>query len=277
MERPVEPAEDQTDPRVRIKNARDIRHAVELIGGVVDRGVTGGRVFDTALVVQAVEGEEVIHRTGVPAIFQRRLQPVPTAAVHRYGQPRIGEAGFGLDVDDTGGLEPVLGWQSASDQRQAAGEAFRQCLTEHRQAFRQLHAVQPVLHVGMLAAQMDLAKAVLRRAGRLQQHLVQRRALALRDILQRIRREIVGRGTEGRLDLLPREIEPFGDDLYIDMNVAAVRAGGSGISGAGVRPDEHGATHGRQNKHGVRYALATKPLALRQPPEIKRLCYNISL
>ncbi len=131
----------------------------------MDRGITGGGIFDASLVVQAVEGEKVIHRPGVPAILQRRLQPIPTAAIHRNGQPRIGESGLGLDVDDPGGLETVLGWQSAGDQRQAPGEAFRERLTKYRQTLRQFHAVQPVLHVGVFAAQMDLAEAVLRRAG----------------------------------------------------------------------------------------------------------------
>ena len=39
----------------------------------------------------------------------------------------------------------------------------------------------------MFAAQMDLAEAVLRHARRLQQHLIERRILTLRNVLQCLR------------------------------------------------------------------------------------------
>ena len=58
----------------------------------------------------------------------------------------------------------------------------------------------------MLAPQVDLAEAVLRHARRLQQHLVERRVLALGNVLQRLRRESVSRRAESRLDLLARHI-----------------------------------------------------------------------
>ena len=47
-----------------------------------------------------------------------------------------------------------------------------------REALRQLHAVEPILHVAHVAAHMDLPKTVLDHAGCAQQHLVKRRVLA---------------------------------------------------------------------------------------------------
>ena len=91
-------------------------------------------------------------------------------------------------------------------------------LAEDRQPLGQLHAVQPVLHVGVLAAQVDLAEAVLRHAGRLQQHLVKRRVFALRNVLQSLRREDVARRAEARLDLLARHIQPLRNHVDVDRS-----------------------------------------------------------
>jgi hypothetical protein len=48
-------------------------------------------------------------------------------------------------------------------------------LAKNRKSFGQLDAVDPELHIGMLATDMDLAETVLRDAGHLQQDLVQGR------------------------------------------------------------------------------------------------------
>ena len=100
-------------------------------------------------------------------------------------------------------------------------------LAEHRQPLGQFDAVQPVLHVGVLAAQMDLAEAVLRHAGRLEQHLVERGVGALRNVLQCLRREIIGRGAETGLDLLACDVELFGDDIKVHRKAAITGLTGS--------------------------------------------------
>ena len=53
-----------------------------------------------------------------------------------------------------------------------SGEAGFERLAEDRKTFGQLHAIDPELHIGMFAADMDLAETVLRDAGHLQQDLV---------------------------------------------------------------------------------------------------------
>ena len=162
---------------------------MELIGGVVNGVEAGGRVFDAAIVVQPIHRDEIIHRPGMPAIFHARLQPVPATAIHRHGQPGIGQPGLGLNVHHARGLKSILCRQRTGDQRQRSREPFLEHLPEHRQALRQLHPIQPVLHVGVLPAQVDLPETVLRHARGLQQHLVQRCIVALRDVAQRVRRE----------------------------------------------------------------------------------------
>jgi hypothetical protein len=52
-------------------------------------------------------------------------------------------------------------------------------LAKNRKSFGQLHAIE--LHIGMLAADMDLAETVLRNTRHLQQDLVQGRVFALRN------------------------------------------------------------------------------------------------
>ena len=53
---------------------------MKLVGGIVNGGVTGGRIFDAAVVVQSVEHNKIIERAAGSAIFNARLQPVPQAA-----------------------------------------------------------------------------------------------------------------------------------------------------------------------------------------------------
>src|SRR5439155_3527756 len=65
-------------------------------------------------------------------------------------------------------------------------------------------------------ANVELAKRVLRDAGSLKQHLVERLVVALRLVLDGRTGEFVGAGAEARLDLLARDIELLGDDVEIE-------------------------------------------------------------
>jgi len=94
------------------------------------------------------------------------------AAIHRHRAARVERPGLCLDVDDAGGTEAVLCGQCPGDQRDRVGEAGLQRLAEHIDAFRQLHAVETELQIGVIAADMQLAEGILRDAWGLQQHLV---------------------------------------------------------------------------------------------------------
>ena len=74
------------------------------------------------------------------------------------------------------------------------------------------HAVQPVLQAVVLAADVQLAVAVLRHARRLQDHLVERRVLAAGRVSMAWDDERIGRGADLRLDGGARRVEPLGRD-----------------------------------------------------------------
>ena len=112
----------------------------------------------------------------------------------------VGRTRLDADVDDARGAQAVLRRQGAGEQRKRVGEPGRQDLAEQGQPFRQLNAVEPVLQAAVVAAHMDLAEAVLHHAGRAQQHLVQRRVLALRGVLDGGAAEVVLGGAEARQD-----------------------------------------------------------------------------
>ena len=106
--------------------------------------------------------------------------------------------------------------QGTGDEIERTGEAAFQRLAEHRQTLRQFHTVEAILHLVVVASDVDLAETVLRDPRNLQQHLVQRGILAARHRRQRQRAELMDRGAETRLDRTPRPIEAmrgYGDLL----------------------------------------------------------------
>src|SRR3984893_6075773 len=129
-----------------------------------------------------IAGKEPVHRSLAPAIFETRFQPIEASAIHCESKTRIGESGLGLDVQHASGEKSILRRQGAGKERNAAGKAGFERLSEHRKPLRQFHAVDPELHIGMLTADMDLAKTVLRNGRHLEDHLVQRGVFALRNV-----------------------------------------------------------------------------------------------
>ena len=178
-----------------------------LVGVVVDRGVRRRRILDARAAVQELAGREIVDRPGAAAIGECRLQEIARARRHGGVGAGIAGAGFQLDVDHAGLAEAVLGGQRAGDQRHLAGILGGQRIGEQRQPFGQLHAVQPVLQVAVVAAHVELAETVLRHARRAHQHLVDRRLLALRHGVDGARREIVARRAEAGLDRAARLVQ----------------------------------------------------------------------
>ena len=207
----MERAGEQADARRAVQDAGDVGEAAELVGRVVHRVEVVGRVLDADVVVQVLAREIIVDRTGPSAVFETRLQGAARPAVHREGAAGVGGAGLGGDIDDAGLAEAVLGGQGAGDQRQRMGEPRFQRLAEHGQALRQLHAVQAVLRVAVLVADMHLAEAVLRDAGRLQQDLLQGRLVALGQGLDGAAVEAVHGGAEAGLDGGARGVQPLRD------------------------------------------------------------------
>jgi hypothetical protein len=72
------------------------------------------------------------------------------------------------------------------------------------------------LQIGVLVADMQLAKRVLSNARGLQQEPVERLIITLRLSFDRLPAEIIDGGAEARLDLLACDVEAFGDNIHIE-------------------------------------------------------------
>ncbi len=193
-------AADEGEPRILVDDAGDLGEPIPLRGVVMDRRPCRRRILDADAVADVLADGEVVDVAAAAAILRRRLHPVVRSAHERGLGAGIGRARLDPDVDDACGTQAILRRQRAGEQRERIGEARRQDLAEERQPFRQLHAIEPVLQAAVIAAHMDLAEAVLHHAGRAQQHLVQRRVLALRRVLDGGTAEVVLGGAEARQD-----------------------------------------------------------------------------
>src|ERR1700691_6176720 len=173
-----------------------------LLRVVVDGVVIGRRRLDAAAVLQVIAGQVIIVARGRAAIFDARLHRVVAAAIDAGRAAGRETAALGLDIDHAGGAQPVLRRQGAGDQLDRAGEPCTEALAEEADAFRQQYAVDAVLHVGVLVADVELGVfgAVLVDAGRLQQHLAERGIGAAGQRLDRLAAEAVARGADIALD-----------------------------------------------------------------------------
>ena len=110
-----------------------------------------------------------------------------TAAIERDAAARRRGRRARDDVDKRGGAQPILRRQSAGDERHRAREAGLHQLRKAGDAVRQKNAVDAILHIGVLVADVEIAAGggILRHAGRLQQNFFERRLIALRQRLDR--------------------------------------------------------------------------------------------
>src|ERR1700691_2021287 len=173
-----------------------------LLRVVVDGVVIGRRRLDAAAVLQVIAGQVIIVARGRPAIFDARLHRVVAAAVDAGRAAGREAAALGLDIDHAGCAQPVLRRQGAGDQLDRTGEPCAEALAEEADAFRQQYAVDAVLHVGVLVADVEFGVlgAVLIDAGRLQQHLAERSVGAAGQRLDRLAAEAVARCADVAFD-----------------------------------------------------------------------------
>src|ERR1700761_3651761 len=111
----------------------------------------------------------------------------------------------------------------------------------------------------MLTAQMDLPETVLRDAGGLQQHLVERGLFALRDVLQGLGRERVAGGTQAWLDLLAGFVEPLRDDVDVDGQRVVVLGGICGQGG--IETGGQAKSERQSDKGGDTHRFGSFPIA----------------
>src|SRR5579864_5014732 len=150
---------------------------------MVVRGVkAGSRVLEAKAGAQVAAGHEVVGLAGHAAIFEAVRDRLPAAAVNADAATGKRGAVLGGDLDDTRGLQAVLGRQGTRDYRQSADKAGFENLPETGHAFRQQDSVDTILDVTVLVADVIVARSrgILGNARRLKQNISQFGVAALR-------------------------------------------------------------------------------------------------
>src|SRR5262249_18497387 len=140
-------ARHQTDAAGVIQKIRPITERLVLVGGVVDRNGTVGRILDANPVVIVAAVQVVAYFSLRTAVFKTWIQRVVGAAVHPHFAAGLERAAFGVDVHDTRGAEAILRGQRAGDEAHGIREARAEFRSETGDAFGQKHVVDAILQV----------------------------------------------------------------------------------------------------------------------------------
>ncbi len=180
LEPAEEAAEDEAHLAGRIDDLLGIGEAMLLIGVVMHRVVIGRRRVDAVGAVEEIARGEIIPAGDMAAIFGARLRRPIAAAIHLGRAAVLEHAALGRDVDDARGPETVFRRHRAGDEVHRLDEARAEALAEKAHAVGNDDAVDAILDVEMLVADMDgaVGEIVLGDARRLQQHLVEAGVLA---------------------------------------------------------------------------------------------------
>ena len=177
-----------------IEHGREIEKSLFLRRAVVNRFVRRCRIFYSQIVLQKAPGHEILGLSDRAAIFEARRDRAVAAAIDADAAGVVEGVRLGLDVQHAGRAQAILRRQRAGEQRQAADDAGVEDLPERADAVGEHDAVDAILQIGVLVAHMQFAARgrILRDAGELQQHLVQRRVVALRQRLDGLMADLVG-------------------------------------------------------------------------------------
>jgi hypothetical protein len=203
-------AAHEGEAALRIDPRREIEKALLLVGAVVDRIDRRRRVLDAEIVLQKAARQEILRLPGGAAIFHVGRDGAVAAAIDADHAGIVEGVGLGGDVEHAGRPQAVLGRQCAGEQAEAPDDAGVEDLPECADAVGKHDAVDAILQIGVLVADMQVAARgrILRDAGELQHHLVERGIAPLRQRLDGLARERVGRGSAGRQKALARRVEP---------------------------------------------------------------------
>ena len=178
------------------------------MGAVVDRTAAGRGVLDTGVVLQVIGGQEPAPASARSPCRRERIQGAERAAgdadVSAVARLR---AVSGCDVDHGRGALAVLRGQRAVEQLDAFDHAGIQRLPEAGNGFGQHHAIDAVLQVGVIATYVQLAERILHHARSLQDHLVQGRGSAERQLRDRLAVDHVFAAAGRRRQPIARPVE----------------------------------------------------------------------
>src|SRR5262249_22590836 len=130
------------------------------------------------------------------AVFEARRYSLPAAAVKTDAAAPQRRSAFGGDVDDAGRMQAILRRQRAGDQPHAADEGALDNLRETGNAVGQQNAVDPILNVAVLIADVKIARTrrVLVYARKLQDQVAELNGVGLRDLLDIARVQLIVTG-----------------------------------------------------------------------------------
>ena len=155
------------------KNIRDVSER-PILARVVMNGIAGtGRVLHAEVVFKVAARDEVIEVAGVAMNRTAWLQSATTASIQAQITAILEGSALGLEVDHARGAIAVLRRQCAGQQIDRICDMGIEGRTEAGNAFRHDHAVEAILQVGVLVADVDRTVAVEGYAGCLDQHLSQ--------------------------------------------------------------------------------------------------------
>ena len=227
-------ARDQTEPRIGVDERRHIGEAFLLLREVMDRAVGRGRILDAFLGLQVTPDEEVLdaweairtgqsagsrsrscRRTGAAeraAVLDRRRERSLTTAVKADLTAVVENVGAGRDIDQADGSQAVFGRERAHDQGDAADPAGVENAAEAGQAVGQHHAIDAILHVGMIVADVKepACGGVLRHPRGLQQDFLHRLVVAAGKRIDRRVGDDIGGRADGRVEIAAALIEGVG-------------------------------------------------------------------
>ena len=194
---------------LRVEQGGEIEESFLLRGVVVDGVIGRRRIFDADAAAEITSGHEILGLADRAAIFSRCREGAVAAAIDADATAVVEGVGLGLDVEHAGGAQAVLGRQRAGNQRHAADDSGVDDLSESADAVRQHDAVDAILQVGVLVADVQVAarSRILRYARSLQQRLVERRIGALRQRFQTLLAHLVGAGAGRRVQIVTNLVQ----------------------------------------------------------------------
>src|SRR5262249_31723481 len=148
--------DEEADSAGVVDEVRRISEQLALLGAIMNCAITRSGILDAEIALKITPGEEIAPLPDSAAELQGGFDRTETAAVHRQFIVNLLAAVLGRDVDDSGGAKAVLRGQRARDERKRLNEPHVKFLAEAGNSLGQEHVVNPVLQVGVLAADMQL-------------------------------------------------------------------------------------------------------------------------
>src|SRR5437868_750503 len=117
---------------------------------------TSRGILDSDAVMQVTFGEVIGQLSNDPTTFKTFHECVEAADEDRSFVAGEHGAILGVNVEHTGGSKTELRRQRSGNQRNVIGEPGLQFLAKTRNTFGQKHVIDPILQIGVLAADVKL-------------------------------------------------------------------------------------------------------------------------